>query len=124
MRKLAFIAAICLPFAAVGAQSATTAPTYFDFQVDSQVRLVPNTANPKYPDAHKAAKVAGEVLAQFVVDTSGLIDLPTIKFLNKPDSLFAQAVRDELPNMRFVPAYVGSKKVRQLVQLPFRFDLK
>ena len=37
--------------------------------------------------------------------------------------LFTQAVKNALPNMRFYPAEVGGKKVKQLVQQPFTFSL-
>jgi protein TonB len=37
--------------------------------------------------------------------------------------LFTQAVRAALPRMRFFPAQVGGKAVKQLVQMPFQFNL-
>jgi periplasmic protein TonB len=32
-------------------------------------------------------------------------------------------VKAALPNMKFYPAEVGGKKVKQLVQMPFQFSL-
>jgi periplasmic protein TonB len=37
---------------------------------------------------------------------------------------FTAAVRNALPNMRFYPAEVGGRKVKQLVQQPFTFSLQ
>jgi TonB family protein len=36
---------------------------------------------------------------------------------------FVAAVREGLPEMRFYPAKVGERKVKQLVQMPFSFSL-
>ena len=96
---------------------------YFEFQVEKRVGQVPGTGGVKYPDSLRAAKVEGEVLAQFVVDTSGVYEHDTFKVLRSSHELFTQAVRDALPLMRFMPAEVGGAKVRQLVQQPFVFAL-
>jgi protein TonB len=37
--------------------------------------------------------------------------------------LFAAAVRTALPTMRFLPAEISGKKVRQQVQQPFVFNV-
>ena len=47
----------------------------------------------------------------------------TFKVLKATNDLFANAVRSALPNMRFYPAEVGGKKVKQLVQQSFQFKL-
>jgi protein TonB len=96
---------------------------YFEFQVDKSVRQVPGSGGVKYPDMLRPAKVEGEVLAQFVVDTSGVYEHDTFKVLKSTHEAFTQAVRDALPLMRFTPAEVGGAKVRQLVQQPFIFAL-
>ena len=95
---------------------------YFEFQVDKPVAQVPGTIGATYPDALRSAKVEGEVLAQFVVDTSGRYEDGTFKVLKSSHELFTQAMRDALPQMRFTPAEVGGVKVRQLVQQPFTFS--
>ena len=63
------------------------------------------------------------MLAQFVVDTSGKAEAGSFKVLKTSHELFAQAVRSALPGMRFIPAEVGGKKVKQLVQQPFTFAI-
>jgi periplasmic protein TonB len=97
--------------------------TYFEFQVEKQVAVTPNNPAPRYPDMLRSANVEGEVLAQFVVDTSGRADMSTFKVLKTTHDLFTNAVKSSLPNMKFYPAEVGGKKVKQLVQMPFMFNL-
>ena len=96
---------------------------YFEFQVEKQVRTVAGSPMPQYPDSLRAAKVEGEVLAQFVVDEAGRYVPGTFKALKSSHALFTAAVRDALPEMKFVPAEVGGNKVKQLVQQPFVFAL-
>src|SRR3954462_9438175 len=97
--------------------------TYFEFQVEKQVSGVPGNPPPRYPDMLRSANVEGEVLAQFVVDTTGRADMSTFKVLKTTHDLFTNAVKSALPNMKFYPAEVGGKKVKQLVQMPFQFNL-
>ena len=47
----------------------------------------------------------------------------TFKVLKSSHDLFTNEVRAVLPNMRFNPALVGGRKVKQLVQMPFQFNL-
>jgi protein TonB len=97
--------------------------TYFEFQVEKQVSPLPGNAGPRYPDMLRSANVEGEVLAQFVVDTTGRADMSTFKVLKTTHDLFTNAVKSTLPNMKFYPAEVGGRKVKQLVQMPFQFNL-
>jgi protein TonB len=114
---------------AKGVVGGTPAPvndnqTYFEFQVEKQVSPFPGQSGPRYPDMLRSANVEGEVLAQFVVDTTGRADMGTFKVLKSTHDLFTNAVKATLPNMKFYPAEVGGKKVKQLVQMPFQFNLQ
>jgi protein TonB len=97
--------------------------TYFEFQVEKQVAPYPTNQAPRYPDMLRSANVEGEVLAQFVVDTTGHADMREFKILKSTHDLFTAAVKSALPQMRFYPAEVGGHKVKQLVQMPFQFSL-
>jgi protein TonB len=97
---------------------------YFEFQVEKQVQMVPGTSNLRYPDMLKSSNIEGEVMAQFVVDTTGRYESGTFKVLKSSHDLFTAAVRNALPGMRFYPAEVGGRKVKQLVQQPFTFSLQ
>ena len=96
---------------------------YFEFQVEKQVAPHAGNPAPRYPDMLRSANVEGEVLAQFVVDTTGRADMSTFKVLKSSHDLFTNAVRAVLPQMRFYPAEIGGRKVKQLVQMPFQFTL-
>ena len=99
------------------------AATMFEFQVDQQARQLEQTWFMKYPEELRAEPIAGEVLAQFVVDTTGLVLPETFKVLRTTNPLFARSVKEVLPDMRFSPARAHGRAVKQLVQLPFDFPL-
>jgi len=96
---------------------------YFEFQVEKPVVTAPGSTSPRYPDMLRQAGVEGEVLAQFVVDTTGKVENGSLKILKSSHDLFIQSVRNALPQMKFIPAEVGGRKVKQLVQQPFTFSI-
>jgi protein TonB len=79
----------------------------------------PGTGNLRYPDMLRSANVEGEVLAQFVVDTSGKYESGTFKVLKSSHDLFTAAVKTRCrPCASTRPRSAGAK-VKQLVQQPF-----
>jgi protein TonB len=96
---------------------------FFEYQVEQQVRQIPGTGTLRYPEMLRSAKVEGEVLVQFVVGAEGRYEPGTLKVLKSSHELFAQAVTNAVPAMRFVPAQIGGRKVRQVVQQPFTFAI-
>src|SRR5688572_4463068 len=96
-------------------------PAYFEFQVEKPVLAKPDNPPPRYPAHLRARSVHGEVVAQFVVDTTGRAEMRTFKVLEASHEDFVKAVRDVVPRMRFTPAEIAGCKVRQIVQLPFTF---
>lgn len=97
--------------------------TFFSFQVEREAIPVDSTTQVPYPEALRASSVEGEVDAQFVVDTLGLVEVRSFKVLRSTHDLFSAAVRAHLPRMRFAPADNGSRPVRQLVQQKFIFNV-
>ncbi|HEY4218474.1 MAG TPA: energy transducer TonB [Gemmatimonadaceae bacterium] len=98
--------------------------TYFEYQVEKQAVADPHNSQPAYPDSLRARRIEGEVLAQFVVDTMGHVDVSTFKVLRTTNALFSASLFESLPDMLFSPAEVGGRKVRQLVQMPFVFHVQ
>jgi protein TonB len=96
---------------------------YFEFQVEKPVVPAPGSISPRYPDMLRQAGVEGEVLAQFVVDTTGKAEPGSLKILKSSHDMFIQSVKNALPQMKFIPAEVGGRKVKQLVQQPFTFSI-
>jgi len=107
-----------------GVVGGTAEQTYFEFQVEKTVGVAPGNVPPSYPPMLKSANVEGEVLVQFVVDTTGRVEPGSIKILKATHDLFAQSVKSSLPSMRFYPAEIAGRKVKQLVQQPFNFALQ
>lgn len=108
----------------VGGQVINTDQTYFDFQVEKPAASVPGSPGPRYPDILRAGGVEGTVLAQFEVDTTGRVNIASFRVLRSDHAMFEQAVRSALPNMRYLPAEIAGRKVKQLVQQPFTFALQ
>jgi periplasmic protein TonB len=104
-----------------GARPADT--EYRADQVDKQVAVVPGAAAPRYPESLRSSGVEGRVIAEFVVDEGGRAQEGSVRFGRSDNQLFEEAVRVALRRMRFVPAEVGGRKVKQLVQMPFVFTL-
>ena len=109
------------PAVAIRSADVNPAQPYFEFQVTKEAQQIPGTGTLHYPDALRSAHVNGEVLVQFVVDSSGKVELESFRVLKSNHELFTQAVRTFLSTMRFSPAQVQGKRVKQLVQWPFFF---
>jgi protein TonB len=106
-----------------GTAPVNTDQPYFDFQVEKPVAQIPGSGTPNYPDILRSSSVEGQVLAQFVVDTTGRVEIASFKVIQSSHALFESSVRSALPRMRFLPAEVAGRKVKQLVQQPFVFNL-
>jgi TonB family protein len=110
------------PVAPASAPNATqSGRPYLESEVEKPVRMAPGSGGPVYPDSLRRLHVAGEVLVSFVVDTMGLAERDTFRELKSTNAAFTDAVIAALPLMRFFPAEVQGRKVRQLVQQPFVF---
>ncbi len=97
--------------------------TYFDFQVERPAVPRPGNPSPKYPAMLHSANVEGAVLVQFVVDTLGRVDSTTFHVLKSTHDLFTLAVKDVVFRYKFKPAELGGHRVKQLVQMPFDFQM-
>jgi hypothetical protein len=88
-----------------------------------------------YPPRPRSSGLMGNVVMQFVVDTTGRVDLSTARDVfpagHPPLSARDQAAYDEfiravgvgLEGARYTPARIGGCLVRQMVQQPFSFRL-
>lgn len=101
-----------------------SATLYTADQVDVPAKVDPeNPVEPVYPDSLKRAHVPGEAIVEFVVDTAGVVETETVGVVASSDPKFGEAVRYAVPAARFTPALKAGRRVRQLVQLPVRFEL-
>jgi periplasmic protein TonB len=93
-------------------------------EVDTEVVRLEGSAAPAYPAALLERGVEGSVATQYVVDTSGFADPASLRVLRASHPDFIAAVRAALPYMRFSPARVGERAVRQVVEQEFVFRIQ
>src|SRR5215831_12742813 len=109
---------------AVPAQGDQTKDSVFtEIEVDSAVVRSQASAAPAYPLDLLAKHIEGTALVRYVVDTTGFADTVSFTVIRATDPGFVRGVREALPYMRFSPAKIGAKKVRQLVEQPFTFKI-
>jgi protein TonB len=116
---LAFLVAVS-PTIAHAQDAQAESETFLDFQVENPVRIKKAEA-PVYPSALKSQKVEGNVVVQFVVDERGMAQMNTFKVIRSTDNAFTDAVKRAVSLMTFHPAELRGKKVKQLVQQPYKF---
>jgi TonB family protein len=90
---------------------------------DRNVIAIPGSPSPRYPEILKEAGVEGAVVAAFVVDTNGVLDPQSIKIIARTHQLFSDAFVAVAPELKFLPAILNGKKVKQVVQQPYLFNL-
>jgi len=91
--------------------------------VDVPVRTLVDRA-PAYPEMLRAAGISGSVRVQFVVDTTGRAELPSVRVLESSHDQFTRAVLTTLRQSRFTPGEVAGRRVRTLVERSYRFDIE
>ena len=126
--RLALPVALLLAAPAAGAQqgpaTSTETPVYLEFQVERPAEGAPGGCYPAMPKrVNSDGSQHGEVLVEFVVDTVGRADTASLKMLKATHPELGQAVRKAIPCMRFRPAAIDGRPVRQLVQQSFGFKL-
>ncbi|HLV25532.1 MAG TPA: TonB family protein [Gemmatimonadales bacterium] len=92
-------------------------------QVDVKAELERGTRLPVYPDSLFQAGITGQVLVEFVVNIVGNVEPATIHIVSSSHPLFAASVREAVLSARFSSAMIGAARVRQVVHLPFEFEI-
>jgi TonB family protein len=103
-------------------------PAYEEFvlseiDVDSAVTTDPESGGPEYPPELLTTGLEGAVAARFIVDSTGRVKPGSFNAFESTHPRFTQAVVEALPRMKFRPAYVGKKRVPQLVVQSFAFRI-
>jgi TonB family protein len=97
---------------------------YFAEQVDVVVSIAKGSPVPAYPTALRPMGIDGSARFRFIVDSTGRVEVSSVEKVQATHEAFAIAVRNTLGRMRFTPAQVNGKAVRQLVELPFVFRVE
>jgi TonB family protein len=92
-------------------------------QADRAAEPVPPMPQFKYPDELAQKGIGGKAVADFVVDTSGLVDMNSIDVRESTDSRITEGVCHYLAASRFNAAEKGGKKVRARREIPFNFAI-
>ena len=93
-------------------------------QVDRQAALLSGTSALTYPEPLRRSRVGGQVVAIFIVETDGHVEADSVHVARSDNALFEEVVLTALQRMRFSPAEIRGRKVRQLVQMPFVFAIR
>lgn len=94
------------------------------FEVDSIAVFDATSAAPEYPEAMMLRRVEGAVVFRFVIDSTGLVDMSTVRVMSATRSAFARAVLEAMPKMKFRPASIGGRPVRLLVEQTYVFKIQ
>lgn len=121
---ITLLLAVARPGATQATPQDTTKKPMKEFSVSNMAQFAPGSPAPRYPKALKDAGTIGVVVAQMVVDTNGTAIESTLKIVRGADPAFVQAIKDVMPNLRFLPAKVEDRKVKQLVQIQYRFAIQ
>lgn len=92
-------------------------------EVDQTVERFADSDAPRYPDNLLERSVEGAVFMRYVVDTLGAAEVTSAQVLRSSHPQFTAAVLAALPGMRFRPAMIASRRVRQLVEQEFEFRI-
>lgn len=76
---------------------------------------------PRYPRALETLGIEGQVMVEFVIDTTGRVQPPTIRILKSTHPDFAAAARGAVAGAIFRPAHLSAHAVRQLTRQSIRF---
>ena len=76
---------------------------------------------PRYPGALETLGIEGQVMVEFVIDTTGRVQPPTIRILKSTHPDFAAAARVAVAGAIFRPAHLSAHAVRQLTRQSVRF---
>ena len=91
-------------------------------QVDQVAKYRQGSATPDYPDSLWSERRTGRVVAEFVVDTTGRVVLPTVSIVSATAVTFGESVRKALASARFESATLRNRRVPQVVRMTFQFE--
>ncbi|MHB1070392.1 MAG: energy transducer TonB [Gemmatimonadaceae bacterium] len=93
-------------------------------EVDSIAIFDATSAAPEYPQTMALRRLEGTAVLRFVIDSTGLIDMSTVRVMSTTHSAFARAVLEAMPKMKFRPASIAGHPVRLLVEQAFSFKIQ
>lgn len=107
-----------------GATATVDATALYEPSMVERAAVPLEPPRPRYPEMLRAANVSGNALVRFVVDTLGRVEPASIAIVSATHPGFSDAALAAVSRMRFRPAEVAGRRVRQLVQQPFDFQVR
>jgi TonB family protein len=89
-----------------------------------EAQMTSDSPRPSYPARAELNGLSGEVQARFVIGVDGKARRESLLILKSTHPLFALAVRDVLPRMRFIPERRNGVAVESHVQQAFQFTMR
>jgi TonB family protein len=86
-------------------------------------RLV-SQPTPRYPRTMEMMAVPGRVMIQFIIDTTGGVELRSIEVVQSTHEAFEAPARESVAGALFRPARLGALPVRQLTRQPISFAVR
>ena len=83
----------------------------------------PDNQPPLYPVDLRRINQSGMVILSFVVGIDGKAEMSSARAVFSSHPSFLKAVLEAVPRMRFYPAEIDGRPVRQLVHMPFAFSI-
>jgi len=93
-------------------------------EVERLVLPLADNPRPEYPRSMLSARIGGQVVVRFVVDSAGRVDPASMRVLQSTNNHFADAVQAVLPRLHFRPAQLLGRNVDMVVQQAFRFEVR
>jgi len=92
----------------------STAPVYFEFQIETQPTL---QQQPSLRDRG----IRGDAFAQYIIGLRGTPEVASIKIMKADSAAVGDSIRAIIPALRYKPGQIHGCPVRVLVQRPFEF---
>ena len=93
-------------------------------EVERLVLPFADNPRPEYPRLMLSARIGGQVVVRFVVDSAGRVDPASMRVLQGTNKHFARAVRAVLPRLHYRPAQLLGRNVDAVVEQAFRFEVR
>ena len=97
------------------------AQVFLEAQLDDPPSVLSSRPS-RYPEVMRAAGLAGRVVLEFVVDTSGHVNGSTIKIISTPHQAFNNAAKEAVMGTLFRPGKLRGQPVNVMVRQAVNFN--
>ncbi len=96
------------------------AQVFTEAELDDPVQPI-SQPTPRYPPVMQSAGIAGRVELEYIVDTTGHLEAPSLKVLKSSHQAFEEPAKEVIQKSVFKPARFRGRPVRQLVHQAVSF---